>query len=275
MESERVGSDAALAAVARMKERTAGLSRPHAWLLLWGSVLVSVYLAILLALVSHGPTPQTTAVTFGLMLPTMLTYSAVVAGARDRFASRLRVPATYSAALAVAVAGYFVLGGIGIFGGGFPWWVAVLAGVAAFLLLGAPIILYLARGRSTVIVEDPWRSHPLTSNAAVVTMGIGVYLGLTTALSSFVIPVTFVSGIGMLLLSVSSLAPAAKWSAAQAGVEWGLTQWICFAAGIGIMFALAVATVVAGEAIAPPIAVLCGVLVLAAMVTGALTPRAR
>lgn len=270
-----MGSDHALAAVARMRERTAGLSRPHAWLLLWGSVLVSVYLAILLALVSDGPTPQTTAVTFGLMLPTMLTYSAVVAGARERFASRLRVPGAYSVAVAVAVAVYFVLGGIGIFGGGFPWWVAALVCVAAFLLLGAPFIVYLARGRSAVIVEDPWRSHPLTPHAVVVTVGIGVYLGLTTALSSSVIPLMFVSVVGMLALLVSSLAPAAKWSAAQAGVEWGRTQWRCFAAGIGIMFALAVATVVAGEAIAPPIAVLCGMLVLAAMVTGALTPRAR
>ena len=266
---------AALETVARVSERTAGLSRPHAWLLLWGAVLISVYLAIALALVSNGGSPQTSTVIFGLMLPTMITFSAVVAGTRDRFASRLRPPATYWVALAVTIVGYFVLATVGIFGGGYPWWVVLLAGAATFVLLGGPTAAYLLRGDRPPTVEDPWHSHRLSSPARAVTIGIGVYLGLTTALSSFTLPAVFVSALGILALAVSSLAPGAKWSVARTGLEWGRTQWAGYAVSTGIMFTLALATIVAGHPIAPPIVILCGLLVCSALLAAAITPRGR
>ena len=275
VENESTDAHSALETVARVSERTGGLSRPHAWLLLWGSILVSVYLAIALAQVSNGGSPQTGTVVIGLMLPTLITFSSVVAGTRDRFASRLRLPATYWVPVAITFVGYFVLTGVGTFGGGYPWWVVLLAGVAAFVLLSAPTVAYLLRGSRAATTEDPWRSHRLTPTALVVTIGIGVYLGLTTALSSFILPVAIVSVVGLLALAVLSLAPGAKWSTARAGVEWGRTQWIGFAISTAIMFTLALATVFAGKAIAPPIAVLSGVLVLTTMVAAAVTPRAR
>ena len=275
METEPVSGRAALETVARVSERTAGRSRPHAWLLLWGAVLISVYLAIALAQVANGSSPQTSSVIFGLMLPTMITYSAVVAGTRDRFGSRLRLPPTYWVALAVTIVGYFVLATVGIFGGGYPWWVVVLAGAATFVLLGAPTVAYLLRGDRRPTVEDPWRSRPLSTHARAVTIGIGVYLGMTTALSSFTLLVPFVSFLGMLALAVSSLAPGAKWSVTRSGLEWGRTQWAGYAVSTAIMFALALATIFAGHPIAPPIAILCGVLVCSALLAAAITPRDR
>jgi len=53
------------------------------------------------------------------------------------------------------------------------------------------------------------------------------------------------------------------------------TQWAGYAVSTGIMFTLALATIVAGHPIAPPIAILCGVLVCSALLATAITPRGR
>lgn len=276
MESERFAGDDALARVAAVADRTAEHSRPHAWMLLWGAALTGAYVALLLALSAAGPSSDLSVLVFGLMLPTMLIYSAVVAGARERFGVRLRVSPLQWVVLTALGVGCALVGGIGLFGGGFPVWVAFVGGLAMFLALGGPAAMTLFGPRATAPDADDAVSAPLSRYARWFTVGIGAYLGLTTG--SIAMPplvVMAAATVGFVAILVFSLSPSASWSASRVGLEWGRIQWIGFAVATALMFSLAAVTIALGQLPTGPISFSCGLLVAGVMVIAAVLPKAK
>ncbi|KRC62445.1 hypothetical protein ASE14_00995 [Agromyces sp. Root81] len=257
-----------------MQARADGLPRPFAWLLLWGAVMMSAYVGVCVFFLSSGVSAGTGTITIGLLLPTALIYSLLVAGTRERFSARLRFRGTFGAAVALLLAGSVVLVGVAIFGPGYPWWVAIVVAGAALLMLGTRPALLLLRTHGVQSAADPWRAEPLSRSARIVTVAVGLFLGLSTALASVPLALTFVSMPGFVVLVVASAAPGARWGVGRAGYEWGRTQWCAYGAAVAVMYVLAVVLALVGTV--PVVAsVVCGVVVAGIIAVAAFIPRRR
>ncbi|MEZ3162055.1 hypothetical protein AB1K54_16180 [Microbacterium sp. BWT-B31] len=271
MESESLTGSAALDTVRSVRERAGGMPRPFAWLLLWGAVLISAYLGVWLFISAVGP--SSTWVTISLLLPTVLLYSLLVQGARERFGSRLRFRrTTVAVAVAAIVLVFFGLGGISLFGGGYPWWIAPLFTGIALVILGAKPALLLLRHRTCEGSGDPWRSSPLGLPAKVLTSAFGCFFGLSVGLGGAPIAQWALTMAGLLLFVVAASAPRARWGIARAGYEWGRLHWIAFGVTVAAVYAVAI---VGSVAPSPPVAVsiACGILIAIPLIVAALLPR--
>lgn len=273
MESESAAATAALDTMRAVRERAVGMSRPYAWIVLWGAVQMSSYLGLWLLIVHDGAS-TISSTTIGVLLPTVLLYSIFIHGARERFSSRTRGSAAYVWVVSVVLVAFFGVGGVALFGPGYPWWVAVVIAVLAFAVLALQPVRLLSRPASADGGVDPWLSEPLVAEPRTLTIVLGLYFGTATALVSVPIAGSLLMIATMFLFIVSISAPHARWSLAQVGYAWGRLHWFAYGATILLIYGVVIALWLAGS-LPAGILIPCGVLVAAPLVVAAFLPRAR
>lgn len=254
-----------------IRARAARMPRSHAALQLAYTVLLAAYMAVFVFTGSaEGGASAFGGTTMTLALPPIIVSSALVSGANERFRERLSATPRYWIAV-----GFFALILVtlliwGIAGGGYPWWVALIAFAITLLIFGIrPLRVVL----SAPAVADAGETRPRTLPvpAKLMTASLGLFFGLACAV--VLVPalawIVMMLGLGVVLVGLS--ARTAPGGLLRTGYEWRWAQWAGFGVAALLMFVLAV-LIIATDLVTAPIAAGAGAVVAASLIVSAFIP---
>ncbi|WP_146071659.1 hypothetical protein [Cryobacterium sp. Y50] len=250
-----------------------GPSRAFALLMLWGAVVLAVYVGVFLFSFGGRPVDEVASGAggfpyTGILLFPVLIFSSLVSGARERFGIRTKPAPGYWIAYGLIIAGFMTLAGLSIAGVSYPWRLNLLVAVTIFLTMSAGPIRQLRR--ATTPNPDRWMNEPLSRPARWSTALIGATAGLLAATSTLAwFPV--VGATVMMALVVVLGGWRARWGLPRTGYEWGPIHWAAFGIAVGVLFLLTVLLSRTGW-ITTPISVATGVLVLFVMLIASFLP---
>ena len=253
--------------------RAASAPRGNAVLQLAYSLMLSAYMALFVYTGSNeGGASVFGGTTMALVLPPMIVSTGLVNGAAERHGGRLRSTRRHWLAVGVFLALLGVILVWGIAGGGYPWWLALVSAAVTVVIFGARPAALLLRGSGTAQPTEPaGPREPLSRGPRIVTLLMGVYLGVVCATLFAPTVVWAVTSIGMIGVIVALSAQTASWGLMRTGWEWAAPQWIAFAVVVAVMFLLA-ALIIAADLLTPVIAILAGCLVTVVLAASALLP---
>lgn len=258
-----------------IRAREARRPRGHALLQLTYTVLLAAYMAVFVFTGSvEGGASAFGGTTITLALPPIIVSSVLVSGASERFRERLSATPRYWIALGFFILILVILLIWGIAGGGYPWWVALIAFAITLLVFGIrPLRVVL---RAPVGAEDrERRPRNLPVPARLMTVFIGLFFGLACAVVLVPALAWLVMMLGLMVALVGISARTKSWGLLRTGYEWQWVQWAGFGVAALLMFALVV-LIIATDLVTPPMATAAGVLVAASLIVSAFLPgRAR
>lgn len=272
METERNAAQESLDAVSRVQQNAAGDDRPFAWLTIVGAAFASAYVGIWIAVTTLSLSVGFTSAAMTL-LPTVLLYTGLVSGSRERFSVRTRTSFRDVLIIIPAMIAFAVFAVLSIAGVAYPWWLGIVVGLALFAGLSGSAIAKLVSSPAPATRSTPWRSEPLSRPARIVTAGLGIALGTVVALAPYSVASSIATVVILVLVIMATVTPGARFSLASTGVEWGAVHWIGFGAAVAILYSTTLLFPL--TALGSPIAALiCGVVVAAILVVTAFLPRA-
>lgn len=272
MESESSSEVRMLRNVDAIRARTAQMPRGHALLQFTYTVLLAAYMGVFVYTGStEGGASVFGGMTMALVLPPIIISSGLVNGANERFRRRLRNTARQWIALGFFFAVLAVLLIWGIAGGGYPWWISLLAVAVTLLIFGARPLGIVLRTPAASVHDPQQHSRPLSVPARVTTILLGIYLASACALVLVPIATWFVTVFGLLAIIIALSAQTTSWGLLNTGYEWRLPQWAAFGVAALVMFLLAV-LIIATDIVTPVVAVGAGVLVAASLIVSAFIP---
>lgn len=271
-ESEKdAGQRRALRDAETIRARAARMPRGYALLQLAYTVLLAAYMAVFVFTGSvEGGSSAFGGTTMTLALPPIIVSSALVSGANERFRERLSATPRYWIAIGFFLLILVILLIWGVAGGGYPWWVALIAFAITLLIFGIRPLRVVLRAQ---VSADDARAGPrnLPVPARLVTAFLGLFFGLVCAV--VLVPalawLVMMLGLGVVLVGLS--ARAASWGLLRTGYEWRWGQWAGFGAAALLMFALAV-LIIATDLVTPLVAAGAGALVAASLMLSAFVP---
>lgn len=223
----------------RARAERGGLSRGYAWLLVLGSLFVSIYVGVFLfAFYGFDASTGTGGYSYtNLLVLPVLFFSALVSGARERFSVRKKPPFAQWIGLGVVFAAIMVLAGLSVASVTYPGWLNPLVAVALFAVSAAAPIRQLlsARGAST---SEPWENKRLSVPVQWTTAAIGAVIGILAAASASTWFPIASAGLMLGSLIVALLGWRARWGLPRTGYEWGPLHWAAFGIAITLTFTL-------------------------------------
>lgn len=272
METERNAAQESLDAVSRVQQSAVGDDRPFAWLTLVGAAFASAYVGIWIAVTTLSLSVGFTSAAMTL-LPTILLYTGLVTGSRERFSVRTRTSIRDVVVIIPAMIAFLVFALLSLAGVTYPWWLGIVVGGALFAGLGGSAIVKLVSSPRPASRSTPWRSEPLSRPARTVTALVGVALGVVVALAPFPMASSIATVVILLLVIMATVTPGSKLSLASTGFEWGAIHWVGFGIAVAIVYATTLLFPL--TTLGSPLgAILCGVVTAAALVIAAFLPRA-
>ena len=227
--------------------------RTHALIQGWGVAVLFVYVTTFLLLFTAqgqdgaaGGSPSGIIYTNVLVIA-ILTLSQLVQGARNRIPISLAGPLRgWKLWLTlVGIILFMAAAGASLFGIELALWVALIVAACVAAPFGV-LSVASARRVHKRSARAPLMSprSPLSKTARVITANLGVYFGVTGALT--VAPMVWysVSSVFLILiLLVIMIGWNARWGLPRVGSEWGQRQWMAFGASFTLLFALTLVVV--------------------------------
>lgn len=252
-------------------------SRGYWHLMLWSAMVVTVYVAAFLLLFGVKTEEEITSQPGGyqvhwLLVVPLMAFSFLVSGARERFAVRSTSLWPSWVVLALFIGAFVAMGIFWFADIGYPWWLNIALPLLMFLVMAAgPVRGLRSAPRSET---ESWPNEPLSGAARVITVVLGLILGVLLVVSTNHYASIFLLLGAMVFIVLGTGMQASRFGLSRAGNEWGPLHWGSF----GVCAALIFATVVLRGHANLPVEVLSpviGVLVALIMVVAALLPRRR
>lgn len=271
MESESNDEAQMLRNVDAIRARTVQMPRGHAFGQLGYTVLLAAYMGVFVYTGStEGGASVFGGMTMALVLPPILISAGLVNGANERFAQRLRNTRRQWIALGFFFAVLAVLLIWGIAGGGYPWWVSLIAAAITLVIFGARPLSFVLR--APVPAPDAQQhSRPLPAPARMTTILLGLYLAAACALVLVPIATWFLTVFGMLAIIIVLSAQTTPWGLLSTGYQWRFPQWLAFGVSALVMFLLAV-LIIATDIVTPVVAIAAGAVVAICLIGSAFIP---
>lgn len=273
MESESGDEARMLRDVEAIRAQPMPMPRGHALLQLGYTMLLAVYMGVFVYTGSaEGGASAFGGTTMALVVPPIIVSSALVNGANERFAQRLRNTTRQWIALGFFFATFVGLLIWGIAGGGYPWWISLIAVAVTLGVFGARPLGIVLRAAKKPMDDDAGESRQLLPlPARVTTILLGIYLASACALVLVPIATWSLMVFGMLAIITSLSAQTASWGLLRTGHEWRRPQWVGFGVAALVMFLIAV-LIIATHIVTPVVAVGAGALVAASVIGSAFIP---
>lgn len=254
--------------VEAIRANAAPMPRGHALLQLGYTVLLAAYMGVFVYTGStEGGASVFGGTTMALVLPPIMISAGLVNGANERFRTRLRNTTRQWVSLGFFFAVLVVLLIWGIAGGGYPWWVSLIAVAVTLVIFGTRALGIVLRAPATADdVRQPRQS--LSAPVRMTTILLGVYLGAACAVVFVPIATWFLTVFGMLAIIIALTAHTTSWGLLRTGYDWRIPQWIAFGIAALVMFLLAV-LVIATDIVTPVVAVSAGAVVAASLIGSA------
>lgn len=222
--------------------------RTHALIQGWGTAVLFVYVAAFLLLFTapgqdgEAGGPPSGIIYANALLIAVLAQSQLVQGARNRipisFAGPLRGRKLWLTLVGVIL--FMAVAVSSLLGVEFGWWVSLVVAACTAAPLGILSVVSAQKARRNT-ARAPLLSprSPLSRTARVITASLGIYFGVTGALTVtplfwFSLATVFL----ILILLAMMIGWNARWGLPRAGSEWGQRQWMAFGASFTLLVAL-------------------------------------
>lgn len=267
MESES-SEERMLRNVEAIRANAAPMPRGHALLQLAYTVLLAAYMGVFVYTGStEGGASIFGGTTMALVVPPIIVSSGLVNGANERFRTRLRNTTRQWISLGFFFAVLVVLLIWGIAGGGYPWWISLIAVVVTLAIFGIrPLGIVLRAPAASDDVPQPTPSLP--APVRITTILLGIYLGAVCAVVFVPTAVWFLTTFGMLAVIIALTAHTTSWGLLRTGYDWRLPQWTAFGTAALVMLILPV-LIIATDIVTPAVAVSAGVLIAVCLIGSA------
>lgn len=260
-----------LRSVEAIRASATPMPRGHALLQLAYTVLLAAYMGVFVYTGSaEGGASVFGGTTMALVLPPIIVSAGLVNGANERFRTRLRNSARQWISLGFFFAVLAVLLIWGIAGGGYPWWISLIAVAVTLVIFGTRALGIVLRAPRSVD-DAPQLTQPLPVPARLTTILLGVYLGTVCAVVFVPTAVWFLTTFGMLAVIIALSAHTTSWGLLRTGYDWRLPQWMAFGIAAVVMLALPV-LIIAADIVTPAVAVGAGVLIAVCLIVAAFIP---
>lgn len=257
--------------VEAIRARPAPMPRGHAFLQLAYTVLLAAYMGVFVYTGStEGGASAFGGTTMALVLPPIIVSAGLVNGANERFAQRLRNTTRQWISLGFFFAILAVLLVWGTAGGGYPWWISLIAVAVTLVIFGSrPLGIVLRAPKASPDDERLRRSLP--TPARITTILLGLYLASACALVLVPIATWFLTVFGLLAIIITLSAQTTSWGFLRTGYEWRYPQWVGFGVAALVMLLIAV-LIISTDIVTPVVAIAAGMLVAASLIVSAFLP---